>query len=752
MIEIDLLEKAGVIDSAWITDRNQIEHIVIKDDSNNQLMLIKEYSEDDSFVDKLFCRYPEISDEDKKYEWYSEIYIKIKEKVEEYSKNADANILQVYNLFDNWEKEREVIEVLKSKEKSGVKKNKIERDFALFNTVYFSSSEKITLNVEHEGVNFLKSPELSDETELSGIVINCSFSELKKLYNATGTSLFRSNVRNGIIDDKSEFKSIFEYYLSVEEEDSGDAEDVESSIKYKDYDSELFWFCHNGITLFVDGAIEGACDFQYDLISIKPRACSVINGAQTITNFFSVYSKLKNDYSSSEEDNEKEKNEEKVKKLDELISKIFVKLTIIVGKEAYSPFITKGLNTQRPISNEDFVAITDEVRDINQVSQGYVHILKTGEVEGVGALKPLDFVKWYYIVCSKPGTAKNFKKDSLEKTIKDIHKKLVNRVTEDEVVLNSESQGILNRMVLLPIIEEWWSKKNKEKGSSKGIIDKYGKNYFQSFVVDNFESFNDDDIDLSSIFEKFEQLLSGENSISDYNVFKNDKLYNHILKKYRIQQSSKSDIKDINGSEYKDELFDYLSSVSEAKSKVRYLTEITKFYESKNVNIDNPKVIKRIDGEIVQPIYLSSTTFQALYQNLNIEYKLKKDTEIVNDDFSNYKESDLYDKLNLPYNLFVLDFEGKKLKRVHFLKQQKFDIPYLEAEKLYNQTIKAFIEGNEKLFPKAIKNNKIHVRPKAYNKEDLFLFTNGEQIPKRTFCISKDYINQLLNQKIQLNS
>ena len=69
-----------------------------------------------------------------------------------------------------------------------------------------------------------------------------------------------------------------------------------------------------------------------------------------------------------------------------------------------------------------------------------------------------------------------------------------------------------------------------------------------------------------------------------------------------------------------------------------------------------------------------------------------------------------------------------------------------KVQQLYKETINAFIEGETSKFPSVNRGDIIYVQPKAINKEDLFLFTNGEQLPKQTFWISKDNINNIINQ------
>lgn len=100
--------------------------------------------------------------------------------------------------------------------------------------------------------------------------------------------------------------------------------------------------------------------------------------------FFLAYSEKKHQFKNSPED---------LNKLEELIKNINVKLTIISGKSEYSPFITKGLNTQNPITIVDFAAISKEVQSLNEAFQEKLEILKTGEVTKKNGVSPLEFVK-----------------------------------------------------------------------------------------------------------------------------------------------------------------------------------------------------------------------------------------------------------------------------------------------------------------------------------------------------------------------
>ena len=712
-LQIDNWVKEGVLPSISEIDESQVEKI-----DENRLVLFKDMSDDDSYKDVLIYQFHG-SFKSEEFEY---------EKLLAKMTDAQLNQRDVFVSFNSWEEERETIQKLKQKENSATKKNKIENDFALFNSVYFQDSDDITIQVEDDGINYLESPEQSEN--LSAMVVNCSLSEIKKLYNCTGVKLFRRNVRNGIISNKSTIRSIFSKYLSIID-DTADSEGGQD-----DYDPKLFWFSHNGITVFVDNENPRNFEFQNDKITLNRNFCSVINGAQTITNFFLVYSELKYQYQS---------DEEKLKKLNSLISKIKVKLTVIQGKNNYSNFITRGLNTQNPITGEDFIAISEEVMNLNKLFSE-IHILKTGEVERDGGLTPLQFVKQFLIVDNKPGQSKNFNKTELKKQIGEIYKEFV--LQEGDVIrLSQEAEAKTQKIVFLNEVESWWKKKNRET-SEKDIIDRYAKNYFESFVIKHYENIEDAEGKekiFDVYFEKFKEIISKKEY--NYNSFKNDDLYNEIIKEYEKQKEINDVDKELD-SVYYDELKKFLNESSD----IQYQPLILKFNYDK-IQMDNIRVIRRVNGNVMEGFYLSSKTFSELYQNLSIEDKLTNDIEIKENDFKTFSESTLNSELIKKYNIYVIDVEedsnGKEsITKITIKRDFNFNLLDENSEKvqqLYKETINAFIEGESNKFPSANNGDIIYVQPKAVNKEDLFLFTNGEQLPKQTFWISKDYIKNVIN-------
>ncbi|WP_368386871.1 hypothetical protein [Streptococcus salivarius] len=737
MISLNRWLNEGVLgEDTFSTKSNKIE----SDRSIKNLYIVKDVSDNDSFIDiLLFECHGEFE-----YEKFEDAYKRIVDIRNDYQADKDLNQLKIFISFKNWEAERKIIQKLQSEKKTAIRKKEIERDFSEFNSVYFPLNKSVELKIDEEGINYLTSPEGIEETELKGLVVNCSFYEMKKLFNVTGVKLFRSNVREGITDNKSQIKAIVKNYLSLDESDNTS----NISEEYNDYDPSLFWFSHNGVTLFVNNSSNSNFNFRHDTLTINPKSCSVINGAQTITNFFLAYSELEYKY------RYEDKSDDKIRKLEDKIKNIFVKLTVINGKKKYSPFITRGLNTQNPISEEDFVAISNEVQDLNKVSEGYFYILKAGEAEIKGGLSPLQFVKNFLIVDSKPGKSKNFNKKNIETEIKQIHKQLV---TEDisndnrRVVLKDASDNRIKfeKMTFLFYIEEWWKKKNRKIGNNKDLIDKYGKNYFQSYCLLSFEDLNsteDISIKISDLYDEFRKLIRHLDPQIDINIFKDDKLFDKILEKYKFKDESIQKEK----IDFPDNYFDELKERLKDSRIGLWSFLIKKFNKEENIYLDRLRVVIRINGKLRETFFLSSETFSSIYQEINIEEKLQKLEDLKLSDFKEFEQSILFKELKSGYNLYIIDIDDKK-RIDHITLLRDFDFNLISSDELhkaYDSTVKAFIEGNPYLLPN-IRTHKVYLRQKGIRKDDSFLFSNGEQMTRRTFCISSSYINNLLNSRLR---
>lgn len=297
-------------------------------------------------------------------------------------------------------------------------------------------------------------------------------------------------------------------------------------------------------------------------------------------------------------------------------------------------------------------------------------------------------------------------------------------------------------------MESWWKKKNRET-SEKDIIDRYAKNYFESFVIKHYENIEDAEGKekiFDVYFEKFKEIISKKEY--NYNSFKNDDLYNEIIKEYEEQK----EINDVD-KELDDEYYDELKKFLNESSDIQYQPLILKFNYDK-IQMDNIRVIRRVNRKVMEGFYLSSKTFSELYQNLSIEDRLTNDMEITESDFKTFSESTLNSELIKNYNIYVIDIEedskgNESIADITLKRDFNFNLLGENSEKvqqLYKETINAFIEGETSKFPSVNNGDIIYVQPKAINKENLFLFTNGEQLPKQTFWISKDYINSIINQ------
>ena len=78
-------------------------------------------------------------------------------------------------------------------------------------------------------------------------------------------------------------------------------------------------------------------------------------------------------------------------------------------------------------------------------------------------------------------------------------------------------------------------------------------------------------------------------------------------------------------------------------------------------------------------------------------------------------------------------------------KEFSFDRFSEDAKIAYNQTIDGFKKGDYNLFPKVSDGLKFHIRPKAMNADDQFMFSSGEFITKRTFWANRETVYEVLD-------
>ena len=685
-------------------------------------------------------------------------YKKLKNIIKQYK--SKENNLEIYVSFNDYEAEQKVIENLRKKANNALDKKEISETFDFFLTRYISGGDMLSLEVSDKGVNYLTSPEYLESKingYIYGIVVNCSLYELKKIYNATGDRLFRGNVRQGIDDNNAQLRRIFRNYLEIDDSE-------ERGIKEENgYDSKLFWYSHNGVTVYVEDNENQNFTFEKSRIKLIPNECSVINGAQTIFNLFKVYSELKLEY-------ENDKDWSKLDELDGRMKTTYVKLTIIHGDSTLSKFITRGLNTQIPISIADFEAISDEVSEINKLSWRYVHILKTGEMKKENSLSPIKFVKNYLVAEGKPGLSKNYNKNEISNTVKEIHEKLINRSQDDgNARLSEVGIDILKKIKVMPMLEEWFQANNK--GTS--IFDRYGLTYFQSYVISRYKSDDLEDISkeqLFGIYSEVQAILRDNDRGGNISDYKNDELFEFLKSKIQEFEEEANNKKKIKGqskknatnkkhepSEYEIRLMNRLKNLEVASSGKINKSMIKEIIIKHNSvvckQVEDFRIILVNNNKVNTGFHLSLKSFSSIYGDMDI-LEILKDADKFEEAFKNvprYEDSILKSCLSQEYNLYVVIIENEEIKNVRYREKYSFQFePRNEAvfKNIYDLTIEAFRKGEWAMIPKSNMKNIIYVAPKARNGSDTFYFTDGEEHVKQTFWIHKNLIEKQIKKLI----
>ena len=140
---------------------------------------------------------------------------------------------------------------------------------------------------------------------MEGYIYNISILEVLKIIKPTGVNLFRDNVRVGLgrndvsIRLRSNFK---DYILSgiLENEKICEEYELEETLIeeiIKRRKPELFWYSHNGITIYSKKdklSQNNLLKRNASIVELNPLNITVINGAQTITNFLRTSEETKN--------------------------------------------------------------------------------------------------------------------------------------------------------------------------------------------------------------------------------------------------------------------------------------------------------------------------------------------------------------------------------------------------------------------------------------------------------------------------
>ena len=678
--------------------------------------------------------------------------------IAKFEKEDEENYIIAVMAFLNRKQEKEIYNNLYDNLSVAAERKKLKNIFDRKISIYLDISETIELEY-FNSVNYLENEVDMIDGRLQGNVYNICLYELNKLFNITGEDLFGKNVRLKIKSSpiayklKNNFKSYILVYLykelskkeSIKENELIELKELcilnENELKYNC--PEIFWFCHNGITIFSydeeDIVVLG------NKIRLNPQKISVINGAQTLTNFFDcleeikrkIFSELKEVFGKCPF-----KKEEIYNILDDSAKKIIVKTIIIKGPEQYVSPITYGLNTQIPVKNEDILSNSDDIKTLNDYFKyGQIEILRPGQdsIYKYGC-DVLDYVKKYEMCLGKPGDSKNFNKKNLKNTI------------EDSVeFVEKNKNDMIQKMTYLFEIDDWWKSSKKEReeiidpnDEIESCLTKYGKNYFCSYYLNeqNQKYYYDDFLNSFTNFVYDMKHIAQESGIEvDSNTFKKNTFFN-MYKEYKkneifLANAKEDDVKIIKKD--LDDLKEYLNKVvmtSDKKSVHRMSSDISKYFETNNINLRHFRIIKTDNKKCREAFPFSSSVFSEIY--------MMEDDSLRTHEYKKYRDSSFCNQVESSFPLFVLDYERNIIKKIYFNNNFSFKKYSSQAEFIYDKTIEAFKKGDESLFPKMGDDKDFHVRPKAKNADDTFEFTNGNQITKRTFWANKKLINTIV--------
>ena len=657
-------------------------------------------------------------------------------------------------LFKNWDDEMNQYFECYDKLDSGNKKKNL--------SSYFDTKLSFYTDIENSLKLYVKEPENFNEyvldsnkmDSLEGYIYNFSLKELKKLFNITGKELFKKNVRKGlkknptIEEIKVSFRNyLYTYLYSKLKEDLkrlDECVDIIEEIKNDlvIHDSiiecnypEYFWFCHNGITIFSYDDAE--IDRSGNYISLNPDKVSVINGAQTLTNFYLELENVKRKVSKklSKYGIEKEKV---ITLLDEAHEMTIVKTIFIHGKEEFVKPITYGLNKQVPVLGEHILADSEIVRELNLIlKKKKIEILKEGDspIYGQG-LDLLEFTKKYLIIELEPGRSKNLRKQEMEGIIKDALEKI--KGNEDRY---------LQAFNFLISIDEWWkkSKNNRDVLYTKNnykIINSFGKNYFGSYLIKkakrNRDILDGDEQYLEIQYNEFLKEFGDNDGDLSSSDFKKDELFNRGDTNFSQSIDSNTAI-NIDT----DKLKQYLNDNTTSQYSVSSV--ILKYLNENDIELEYFRVIKRLNKKCKEAYPFPSSCFTEIYL----------DNEFLDEGYDIHNSKPVFEKSKFKkevlkeFPVFViekkLNKDKEEIDEIKYIPNFSFKTVEQQAKLVFEKTIDSFYKGDILLFPKSSEDLDFHVRPKAKNGNDTFEFTNGEQITKRTFWANKSTVEKLID-------
>lgn len=670
--------------------------------------------------------------------------------------------IQPLMVFGSWEEEQDFRDNVVAEAKSGVEKRKIKKDLESLKTCYLIQDNEIELFLEEEGINYLEYKGVNTENESGiGLVYNMSLKELYKLYNQTGSELFKDNVRLGISGSQANrlrdnFKTKFLLGLyglnNSDDKDSEFKEKVNEYLKenngsdnFNGYQNALgnFWFHHNGITIYSSEKFRVA----EDKIIFNPLNVSVINGAQTLTHCTDIVRTIKKDLKNRLGQDNLKANNFINQLMDELKQSVKIKTIFIAVNSKLKRSITLGLNTQIPVKIEDIETKTELVDQINmKLEKKNKKICRNGEERSYGGFLLPDFVKAYLLFRDKPGTARNLNKNKLEEYLKEIDEFLDKDVESVD--------DFFRNMDVFDYVDKWWRKREKPEmvpEENYAGLSSNGKFYFKSYCKDVYndaEDENNKEEYFQGIYESFVDTFIelAAPRVIDSNMLKKDDLYKSYQESSRILEEDTDKAIEL----FKEplELVNKYEMYREHnKSKSNRSMFIKKELEEQGIKIEFRTINVTVkDTEesfsLKESFALPSKTFSQFYEVDN--YPKIYDDEKVDEIFS-FETSYLKKEIEKEFFLFIfIENLVGKLIGIQVIPNFNFSNLFLKAKEVYDDTIDKFKAGNADGFVKASDNKGLHIRPKAKDANDTFTFTDDSQQIKRTFWVNRETVLQII--------
>ncbi|HDR4735987.1 TPA: DNA mismatch repair protein MutH [Bacillus cereus] len=670
--------------------------------------------------------------------------------------------IQPLMVFGSWEEEQDFRDNVVAEAKSGVEKRKIKKDLESLKTCYLIQDNEIELFLEEEGINYLEYKGVNTENESGiGLVYNMSLKELYKLYNQTGSELFKDNVRLGISGSQANrlrdnFKTKFLLGLyglnNSDDKDSEFKEKVNEYLKenngsdnFNGYQNALgnFWFHHNGITIYSSEKFRVA----EDKIIFNPLNVSVINGAQTLTHCTDIVRTITKDLKNRLGKDDLKVNNFINQLMDELKQSVKIKTIFIAVNSKLKRSITLGLNTQIPVKIEDIKTKTELVDQINmKLEKKNKKICRNGEERSYGGFLLPDFVKAYLLFRDKPGTARNLNKNKLEEYLKEIDEFLDKDVESVD--------DFFRNMDVFDYVDKWWRKREKPEmvpEENYAGLSSNGKFYFKSYCKDVYndaEDENNKEEYFQGIYESFVDTFIelAAPRVIDSNMLKKDDLYKSYQESSRILEEDTDKAIEL----FKEplELVNKYEMYREHnKSKSNRSMFIKKELEEQGIKIEFRTINVTVkDTEesfsLKESFALPSKTFSQFYEIDN--YPKIYDDEKVDEIFS-FETSYLKKEIEKEFFLFIfIENLVGKLIGIQVIPNFNFSNLFLKAKEVYDDTIDKFKAGNADGFVKASDNKGLHIRPKAKDANDTFTFTDDSQQIKRTFWVNRETVLQII--------